>query len=74
MYMRRVRSVITEFLERPGKQDEAELLDIIENKLTADNLDGEDNDQLALAKYMDATGGYKQWRTILSTVYDSNTG
>lgn len=71
MYMRRVRRVITDFLERPGEQDESELLGIIEKVLTTDNLDGEDNDQLALAKYMDAIGGHKEWRMILSIVYDS---
>lgn len=71
MYMQRVRIVLTEFLERPGEQDEAELLNIIEQVLTTDNLDGEENEQLALAKYMDAIGAHKQWRMILSIVYDS---
>ena len=75
VYMRRVHEVMTDVLnKRVAVVREADMLDIIQNELTIIPFGKDDhhqpNPESALAKYMDAYGGQKQWKTILSVVYD----
>lgn len=68
VYMRRVSRVMgREILLRKNTQH---YLDIISETLTKDHLDGEENARLMLAKYIDAHGGQREWKAILSYVYD----
>lgn len=73
LYMRKARQETAEWLENPV-QNESEILEIIKNTLPSDPLDGEPNKQLYLAKSMLEIGGQKEWKTILSTVYDMIPG
>lgn len=73
LYMRKARQETAEWLENPV-QNESEILEIIKNTLPSDPLDGEPNKQLYLAKSMQEVGGQKEWKTILSAVYDMIPG